>query len=158
MNAIKVDHGLARTGIGRSSPHLCRDRDPCATTRPVFGSVGVDGLDRPLLMLAGDDPAWTDRPGWNANWTNNIGEKVLLRLAGAAHMSFIDQQVVIPQLVSAGLLLPGSAESIVGTIDPVRSIDLQRTYVRTFLNAVFADTDPRSAVNDLAAPEIEVHP
>lgn len=125
---------------------------------PIFGSVGVDGLDRPLLMLAGDDPAWTARPGWNANWTNNIGEKVLLRLVGAAHMSFIDQQVVIPQLASAGLLPPGYAESIVGTIDPARSIDLQRTYVRTFLNAVFADADPRSAVNDLAAPEIEVHP
>ncbi|WP_378738288.1 alpha/beta hydrolase family protein [Nocardia brasiliensis] len=127
---------------------------------PLLGSVVVEGLDRPLLMLGNDNPRWLNRENWEPLWPRNTGVKIPLRLSGTEHMSFNDVQVILPQLTTAGLLSPATTESIVGRVDPNRSIDLQRTYLRTYFDLAFgrADGDIVQTIEHLAQPGVYPHP
>ncbi|CAM4016920.1 hypothetical protein NONI108955_04410 [Nocardia ninae] len=127
---------------------------------PLLGSVVADGLDRPLLMLGNDNPRWLNRENWEPLWPNNIGVKLPLRLSGTEHMSFNDVQVVLPQLCAAGLLPAATTESTVGSVDPDRSIALQRTYLSTYFDLAFGRTDGdiAEALGRLAQPGVYPHP
>lgn len=127
---------------------------------PVLGSVAADGLDRPLLMLASGTSPWFARPGWEPYWRSNSGVKLPLRVSGTEHMSFSDQQTILPQLVAAGLLPADVTAQTVGTIDANRSIDLQRTYLRTYFDAVFGRSgrDIVGMIKSLAQPEVFPRP
>ncbi|MFD6397373.1 alpha/beta hydrolase family protein [Nocardia sp. NPDC060249] len=123
---------------------------------PILGSVTTDGTPQPLLMLASHASPWFGNVGWEPNWPSNSGVKMPLRVAGTEHMSFSDQQTILPQLTAAGLLPATTTAKAVGGIDPQRSIDLQRTYVRTFFDAVFGRSDSGvvEAINTLDHPEV----
>lgn len=123
---------------------------------PILGSVAAEGTDKPLLMLAGGASPWFGNPGWEPYWRNNTGLKLPLHVAGTEHMSFSDQQTILPQLSAAGLLSTGEVTKAVGVIDPQRSIELQRTYLRTFFDAVFGrnGTGVAKAITTLAQPEV----
>lgn len=127
---------------------------------PILGSVAEDGLDRPLLMPAGGNSPWFGQPGWEPVWANNTGLKLPLQVAGTEHMSFSDQQAILPQLVAAGLLPGETAAQVVGSIDPNRSIDLQRDYMRAFFDAVFGRSGPGivETLTGLARPEVVPRP
>lgn len=127
---------------------------------PILGSVATDGLDRPLLMLASGNYPWSEDPGWQPGWPNNTGLKVPLRVEGTEHMSFCDQQVILPQLAAAGLIPAGTTTRTVGSIDPIRSIDLQRDYLRAYFDAVFGriGTGIIETVTSLARPEMLPRP
>ena len=116
----------------------------------IRGSVGDEGLDRPLLMLASSETHWTEKDHWNAGWPSNIGLKLPLEIVGTRHRSFDDQQVVLPQLVSAGLLSADNCASAVGTIDARQSLTLQRTYLRTFFGTAFANINIAAAIAKIA--------
>ncbi|WP_148307055.1 alpha/beta hydrolase family protein [Nocardia nova] len=127
---------------------------------PILGSVAADGLDRPLLMLASDNSPWFGHPGWEPQWATDTGLKLPLRVAGTRHMSLCDQQAILPQLAAAGLLDPAKKIEAVGTIDPSRSIDLQRAYLAAYFDANFGRTDgdiPQLLAR-LAQPEMLAHP
>ncbi|MFE6857595.1 hypothetical protein [Nocardia sp. NPDC057668] len=126
---------------------------------PVLGSVADEGTDKPLLMLAGGRSPWYGQPGWEPFWSNNIGVKLPIGIAGTEHMSFCDQQVILPVLAAAGLLGAEAAGDAVGDIDARRSVDLQRTYLRTFFDTVFAREggDILRAITLLAQPEVVPH-
>ncbi|MGW0002986.1 alpha/beta hydrolase family protein [Nocardia grenadensis] len=127
---------------------------------PILGSVASDGLDRPLLMLASGNYPWSDDPGWQPGWPNNTGLKIPLRMEGTEHMSFCDQQAILPQLAAAGLLPADTVTRTVGGIDPDRSIDLQRDYLRAYFDAAFGriGTDIVGTITGLAQPEMLPHP
>lgn len=127
---------------------------------PILGSVATDGIDRPLLMLAGGNSPWFGQPGWEPFWPNNTGIKLPLRVAGTEHMSFCDQQAILPQLVAAGLLPAATATDALGAIAPHRSIDLQRDYMRAYFDTVFGRTgaDLVATIRSLAQPEVLPHP
>lgn len=127
---------------------------------PILGSVAEDGLDRTLLMPAGGNSPWLGQPGWEPVWANNTGLKLPLQVAGTEHMSFSDQQAILPQLVAAGLLPGETAAQVVGSIDPNRSIDLQRDYIRAFFDAVFGRSGPGivETLTGLARPEVVPRP
>ncbi|QIS18829.1 hypothetical protein F6W96_11500 [Nocardia terpenica] len=127
---------------------------------PLLGSVVGDGLDRPLLMLGNDNPRWLNRENWEPFWPHNIGVKIPLRLSGTEHMSFNDEQIILPQLTAAGLLSPTITRSILGSVDPNRSIDLQRTYLRAYFDLAFGRTDGDIAgtIEHLAQPGVYLHP
>lgn len=76
------------------------------------------------------------------------------------HRSFDDQQVVLPQLVAARLLPADNCASAVGTINPDRSIDLQRRYLRAYFDAALkqAGTDLSAAIRELPYPETLTDP
>ncbi len=127
---------------------------------PILGSVADDGVDRPLLMLASGRFPWSEDPGWQPGWPNNTGLKVPLRLEGTEHMSFCDQQAILPQLAAAGLIPADAATRTVGSIDPDRSIDLQRNYLRAYFDAAFGrvGTDIIRTITGLMQPEILPRP
>lgn len=127
---------------------------------PILGSVATEGLNRPLLMLASGKFPWFEDPGWQPGWPNNIGLKVPLRVDGTEHMSFCDQQVILPQLAMAGLIPVDTATRTVGGIDPDRSIALQRNYLRAYFDAAFGriGTDIIETITSLAQPEMLPHP
>lgn len=125
---------------------------------PILGSVADDGIDRPLLMLASESSPWFGKPGWEPYWRNNTGSKLPLRVSGTEHMSFCDQQAILPQLATAGLLLADTRTKAVGSIDADRSIELQRGYLRVYFDVVFGrvDADIIEAIEHL--PEVIPHP
>ncbi|MFC9473154.1 alpha/beta hydrolase family protein [Nocardia sp. NPDC056952] len=123
---------------------------------PILGSVATDGTAQPVLMLASGASPWYGNAGWEPNWPTNSGVKIPLRVAGTEHMSFSDQQTILPQLTAAGLLPAATTAKAVGGIDPQRSIDLQRTSLRTFFDAVFGRSASGvvEAIDNLDQPEV----
>lgn len=100
----------------------------------LFGAAGPAGSDRPFLLLGSDHPAIPEDPTWDTLFARQRGPILELRLAGSAHLSFNDGQPLFPQL--AGVLGLGSDDlaQLVGTIDPLRSVAIQRTYLRAFFD------------------------
>jgi pimeloyl-ACP methyl ester carboxylesterase len=127
---------------------------------PILGSVATDGLDRPLLMLASGKFPWSEDPGWQPGWPSYTGLKIPLRVDGTEHMSFCDQQTILPQLAAAGLIPADTVTRTVGSIDPDRSIELQRDYLRAYFDAVFGriGTDLIETLAGLAQPEMLPEP
>ncbi|MGW3545795.1 alpha/beta hydrolase family protein [Nocardia niigatensis] len=126
---------------------------------PVLGSVATDGLDRPLLMIASDTSPWFGHSGWEPNWATNTGLKLPLRIAGTRHMSFTDEQVIVAGVAAAGLLPEDAKNAAIGSIDPSRSIDLQRSSLLAYFDAVFGRTDSSltETLKRLAQPEMLPH-
>jgi predicted dienelactone hydrolase len=113
---------------------------------PLLGPVIDDGLDRPLLMLASNVQSFDSRPHWEPNWPNNSGLKLPILIPRTQHESFSDQQLILPQLVRAGLQPTAQAQAAIGTIDPTHSLDLQRHYLDSFFTAAFTGNDITAAV------------
>jgi hypothetical protein len=63
----------------------------------------------------------------------------------------------VPQLVAAGLLPDAKVRSAIGTIEPGQSIDLQRTYLRTYFDAALGNDNVSDALGRLVYPEIVAH-
>lgn len=152
-------HSLGGSTTAQAIHDDARIRAGANLDGPILGTVAGDGLDRPLLMLAGGNSPWFGQPGWEPVWANNTGLKLPLRVAGTEHMSFSDQQAILPQLAAAGLLPSDTAARAVGTIDPYRSIDLQRDYLRAFFDAVFGRSGPGivETLASLTRPEVIPH-
>ncbi|MFI2280337.1 alpha/beta hydrolase family protein [Nocardia beijingensis] len=125
---------------------------------PVLGSVADYGVGQPLLMLAGEFSPWFGASGWEPYWQHNIGMKVALRVRGTQHMSFCDQQLILARLAETGLLSGEIRQKAIGSIDPIRSIELQRTYLRTWFDTVFGRGDLAAAITGLAQPEVMPYP
>ncbi|MGW5106358.1 hypothetical protein [Nocardia sp. NPDC004123] len=74
-------------------------------------------------------------------------------------MSFTDEQVIVAELAAAGLLPEDAKNAAIGSIDPSRSIDLQRSSLLAYFDAVFGRTDNSLAetLERLAQPEMLPH-
>ena len=114
---------------------------------PLLGPVIDDGLDRPLLMLASQFQPFDHRPHWEPSWPNNSGLKLPILIPGTQHESFSDQQVILPQLLRAGLQPATQAQAAIGTIDPIHSLEVQRHYLNSFFSAAFAGNNISAAVS-----------
>lgn len=101
------------------------------------------GLDRPFLLFGADsydsgtpvqhshkNPAFD--PSWAEFWSHQRAWKRDLHLDRAAHYSFMDFQVVIPQLGS--LIDPARKRAFIGEIDPTGSVDAQHDYLAGFFD------------------------
>ncbi|MFB8277676.1 alpha/beta hydrolase family protein [Nocardia colli] len=109
-----------------------------------LGEVTQHGVDRPFMLVGADgvnpqtgrkfEHSHVDDfdPSWGQFWANQPGWKRDLHFDGAAHMSFTDLQVAVPQC--AGLLTPKLREQGVGTIHPARSVDAQQDYIAAFFD------------------------
>ncbi|MGH3588372.1 MAG: alpha/beta hydrolase family protein, partial [Pseudonocardia sp.] len=100
---------------------------------PRYGRASTRGVDRPFLLMgggtSGDDANphhHLAAPDWNAFWEHSTAWKRDVYLRTAEHMSFADQQVLLPQIDRELPLPDGVLDELVGTIDPVRSIAAQR--------------------------------
>ncbi len=100
----------------------------------LFGPVVAAGLDRPFMLVGAQDHGRDNDASWAQFWANLRGWRLNLRLAGSAHNSFTDIQVLLPQIAGALNFPPEAAQQLIGTIDPQRSIINQRVYVTAFFD------------------------
>jgi predicted dienelactone hydrolase len=100
----------------------------------LFSSAAQAGSDRPLLLLSSDHPTVPEDPTWDTLFANQRGPLLELRLAGSAHLSFNDGQVLFPQVADVLGLGADDLAQLIGTINPDRSIAVQRRYLRAFFD------------------------
>jgi alpha-beta hydrolase superfamily lysophospholipase len=131
--------------------------------------VSEYGLDRPFLLFGAG--AQLDEKGnvlahthhgtvdtsWAEFWAHQRGWKLDLTLNNAAHMSFTDFQVILPGIAEAAAFPPEVIAASVGTINPQRSLAVQRAYVTAFFDR-FLRGVPDSLLDGVSAqhPEITV--
>ncbi|MGW3181713.1 alpha/beta hydrolase family protein [Kitasatospora sp. NPDC001119] len=96
----------------------------------LLGPVADSGLAKPFLLMASGTKTLRTEPSWASCWAASTGLRHALRLRNAAHGSYTDLQVLLPQLVHR-LPVPDAA-GLIGTVDPRRSLAAQRTAVAAF--------------------------
>jgi hypothetical protein len=110
-----------------------------------LSEVAKQGLDRPFLLFGSDGSQRTD-PGnkknydksWAGFWQAQRGWKLNLQLPGSRQKGFTDFQFIVPQVMSA--ILGDNPDgrklidTLVGHVDPDRSILAQRSYLAAFLD------------------------
>lgn len=106
-----------------------------------YGRASAQGVDRPFLLMGGGTSGDDEHPhhhlatpDWNAFWEHSTGWKRDVYLSAAEHMSFGDQQVLLPQIDRELPLRDGWLEGLVGSIDPQRSIAAQRAHLTAFFD------------------------
>ncbi|MFE3027756.1 alpha/beta hydrolase family protein [Nocardia tengchongensis] len=125
----------------------------------LLGSVLTDGLDRPFVLIGSNDRERTQDPSWQQFWAADRGPKLEFRLAGSQHLSFCDNQLIVPALATASIVPADFAAKLVGTIDPRNSLDLQRGYLRAFFDTTLGRyADLATAPAALLYPEMILVP
>ena len=123
-----------------------------STDSPYSPGEVVRGLDRPFLLMGGafpDPQTGQSRPhdhlpgnadrSWVDFWPNQRGWKRDLNLGGGAHHSFTDLQALVPQLGT--LVRPDLRESLIGRVDPQRSLAAQHAYLGSFFDLHLRNED-----------------
>ncbi|WP_245171255.1 alpha/beta hydrolase family protein [Streptomyces decoyicus] len=100
----------------------------------LFGSSDDTPLDRPYMLFSSEHHNRDTDGSWERLWDNLHGERLDLKLRGSGHNSFVDNQVLFPQAPGAFGITPEVMQQALGTIDPNRSIEVQRTYVAAFFD------------------------
>jgi acetyl esterase/lipase len=104
---------------------------------PRAGQASSKGADRPFLLMGGGLSSnlphnHEHSDDWGSFWEHSTGWKRDLYLPTAEHMSFADTQVLLPRIARHHPLPRDKLVGAIGTIDPVRSITIQRTYLSAF--------------------------
>src|SRR5919199_1032949 len=109
----------------------------------MAGAVVNAGLDRPFMLVAAQNHGRDTDASWARFWVNLRGWRLNLRLTGAGHNSFTDVQVLIPQLARVLQLPPEVVQQLIGTVDPHRSVLIQRAYLTAFFDLHLLHRDGR---------------
>ncbi|MEU7001918.1 lipase [Nonomuraea sp. NPDC046570] len=121
------------------------------------GRVAKTGVAKPFLQLAAETHTRASEPSWKSFWDASTGWKRELRFAGAAHGSFTDLQVMLPQIAAALPKVP--VADFVGTIDPGRSVSAQRAYLAAFFDLHLSGKPNRLFdAPDVRFPEVSLIP
>ena len=101
---------------------------------PMFGPVVTGGLDRPFLLMDANRTSRKLLADQQTFWSNLRGWRLNTGLPGAAHISYGDEELLVPQIAP---LLGWSQEEIdeqIGTLRPERVEAVQRAYPLAFLD------------------------
>jgi platelet-activating factor acetylhydrolase isoform II len=101
---------------------------------PMFGPVVTGGLDRPFLLMDANRTSRKLLPDQQMFWSNLRGWRLNTGLPGAAHISYGDEELIVPQIAP---LLDWSQEEInkeIGTLRPERVEAVQRAYPLAFFD------------------------
>src|ERR671932_989465 len=109
----------------------------------MAGAVVDAGLDRPFMLVAAQSHGRDTDASWARFWANLRGWRLNLRLTGAGHNSFTDVQVLLPQIAGVLQLPPEAVQQLIGTVDPHRSVLIQRAYLTAFFNLHLLHRDGR---------------
>ncbi|KUJ65739.1 hydrolase [Streptomyces albus subsp. albus] len=97
-------------------------------------AVGIDGLDRPLLLMGKEGDDHHTVASWDATWRHSSGWHRDLTFTGAEHASFTDTEALLPQLAERLDLPAKTVTENIGTIAPDRAIAAERVYLAAFLD------------------------
>ncbi|KIZ16036.1 alpha/beta hydrolase family protein [Streptomyces natalensis] len=138
--AVSTKHiGMFGASLGGGSVAAAMHADPridagANLDGQLFGSSEYQRLDRPYMLFSSEHHNRNTDGSWARLWDHLHGERLDLKLRGSGHNSFVDNQVLFPQAPGAFGLAPPQLEQILGTIDPNRSIEVQRTYLAAFFD------------------------
>ncbi|ONI67291.1 hypothetical protein BWI15_29540 [Kribbella sp. ALI-6-A] len=99
------------------------------------------GLDRPFLLFGAQGHShlpqpgapWND-PSWTSFWQHQRGWKLDLSLPRGTHGSFADYQFSVPGLAQHAGVPDEVVDSLLGTVDPARSVRAQRAYLAAYFD------------------------
>ncbi|MBV9844076.1 MAG: lipase [Kutzneria sp.] len=111
------------------------------------GEVVRHGLPRPFLLMGAEtvtDPATgalsqhthlsTMDRSWPQFWSSQRGWKRDLLMVDGRHMSYTDYEVIWHKLADQSVISREQVETLVGTVDPGRSVTAQRAYLTAFFD------------------------
>jgi dienelactone hydrolase len=101
--------------------------------------------NRPFMFMTsggavGTSPERFFFPFVDAFWNNLPGWRRYVTLLGASHFSYTDNDLLLEQLIKAGVIPPSLAENF-GLPDLNRTVAVQRAYIRAFFDRWLRDRD-----------------
>ncbi|WP_236653661.1 alpha/beta hydrolase family protein [Streptacidiphilus melanogenes] len=99
-----------------------------------FGSAPSKNLNRPFLLFSSATHNRNDDSSWRTLWSHLTGYHLDIQLAGAAHLSFSDNEALVPEYARLTGESPYQVQQQFGTIDPDRAIQVQRVYLAAFFD------------------------
>ncbi|MGW7243197.1 alpha/beta hydrolase family protein [Streptomyces sp. NPDC054804] len=99
-----------------------------------FGTAPSKDLKRPFMLFSSGSHNRNNDSSWRTLWSHLKGYKVDIKLKGAAHLSFSDNEWMIPQEARLLGLSQAQIQQSYGTIDPNRAIAVQRVYLAAFFD------------------------
>lgn len=103
-----------------------------------YGPVVQAGLDKPFMMIN----AKASRellPSLATFWSRLRGWRLELRMTGAGHVSYSDYVYTLPQSAAVLGLSPEEVAEMVGQVDPLRAVTVQRAYPLAFFDRHLRD-------------------
>jgi predicted dienelactone hydrolase len=90
-------------------------------------------LDRPFMLMTAQFTRAT-QPNVAEFWSHLHGWRLNVQADGAAHSSYADHQVLIPQLAKAVGMSDEELRARTGTLDPARAVRIQQAYPLAFFD------------------------
>ncbi|MEU0966957.1 hydrolase [Streptomyces sp. NPDC005917] len=99
-----------------------------------FGTAPSKDLNRPFMLFSSGGHNRNNDSSWRTLWSHLKGYKVDIKLKGAAHLSFSDNEWMVPQEARLLGLSQAQLQQQYGTIDPNRAIAVQRVHLAAFFD------------------------
>jgi dienelactone hydrolase len=99
-----------------------------------FGTAPSKDLKRPFMLFSSANHNRNNDASWRTLWSHLKGYKVDIKLKGAAHLSFSDNEWMLAQEANLLGLSKAQLQQQYGTIDPTRAIAVQRVYLAAFFD------------------------
>ncbi|MEV6014653.1 MULTISPECIES: hydrolase [unclassified Streptomyces] len=99
-----------------------------------FGTAPTKDLNRPFMLFSSGGHNRNNDSSWRTLWPHLKGYRVDVQLHGAAHLSFSDNEALVPQWAGVLGLSRAQVQQSYGTIDPNRAIEVQRVYLAAFFD------------------------
>ncbi|QMU73801.1 hydrolase [Streptacidiphilus sp. P02-A3a] len=99
-----------------------------------YGPVATKGLDRPFLLFSSQGHNRNDDSSWTSFWAHSHGKVLDLKLQGSQHLSFSDNEYLLPQEASVDGVTQAQLTQTLGTIAPDRAIAIERTYLAAYFD------------------------
>ena len=99
-----------------------------------FGTAPSKDLTRPFMLFSSGSHNRNNDSSWRTMWSHLKGYKVDIKLKGAAHLSFSDNEWMVAQEANLLGLSKAQLQQQYGTIDPTRAIAVQRVYLAAFFD------------------------
>jgi predicted dienelactone hydrolase len=100
----------------------------------VYGPVVSAGLDRPYLLMDATKSTRQNNPDLATFWSHLRGWRLDVGVRGVAHLSYSDDEALIPQIASLVGLPPEQVAALIGTLDPGRAVAVLRAYPLAFFD------------------------
>ncbi|MFI7385596.1 alpha/beta hydrolase family protein [Streptomyces sp. NPDC049813] len=99
-----------------------------------FGTAPSKDLDRPYMLFSSAGHNRDTDSTWRTMWSHLKGYRVDIKLAGAAHLSFSDNEYLVPQWAPLLGISKSAIQQQYGTIAPARAAKVQRDYLAAFFD------------------------
>ncbi|MFD8724933.1 alpha/beta hydrolase family protein [Streptomyces sp. NPDC059629] len=97
-----------------------------------FGTAPTKDLKRPFMLFSSGSHNRNNDASWRTMWSHLKGYKVDIKLKGAAHLSFSDNEWMVPQMARLLWMSQAQLQQQYGTIDPTRAVTVQSAYLAAF--------------------------